>query len=78
MNDIEKEKYCIKFMYRILNDKRVLNRFCCTHFGNIEEDKTVRLNDCINYLEKKFEELETKNNEENQITKGEVKDEQSR
>ncbi len=60
MDEKEKEKCCIKFIYRILNDKRVFNRFSCTYFGNIEENKTVRLNDCIDYIVKKFEELDVK------------------
>lgn len=60
MNEKEKEIYCIKFIYRILSDKRVFNRFSCTYFGNIEENKTVRLNDCIDYIVDKYKELDVK------------------
>lgn len=57
MNEKEKEKYILKFMYRILTDSRNQNRYCTTMFGNLDEDKTVRLGDCIRYLENKYQEL---------------------
>lgn len=57
MNEKEKEKYILKFIYRILTDNRNQNRYCTTMLGNLDEDKVVRLGDCINYLENKYQEL---------------------
>lgn len=59
MSEEEKEIKIISFIYRILTDKRNQNRYCSTMYGNIEEDKIIRLNDCIEYLEKKYKELVT-------------------
>lgn len=57
MDEKEKEKYILKFIYRILTDKRNYNRYCTTMFGNLDEDKVVRLEDCIGYLEDKYTKL---------------------
>lgn len=57
MNEKEKEKYILKFMYRILTDSRNQNRYCTTMFGNFVENKLVSLGDCISYLENKIQEL---------------------
>lgn len=57
MNEKEKEKYILKFMYRILTDSRNQNRYCTTMFGNFVENKLVSLEDCISYLENKIQEL---------------------
>ena len=57
MDEKEKEKYILKFMYRILTDSRNQNRYCTTMFGNLNENKIVRLEDCISYLENKYQEL---------------------
>ena len=57
MNEKEKEKYILKFMYIILTDSRNQDRYCTTMFGNLNEDKVVRLGDCINYLKNKYQEL---------------------
>lgn len=57
MNEKEKEKYILKFIYRILTDNRNQNRYCTTMLGNLDEDKVVRIGDCINYLENKYQEL---------------------
>lgn len=57
MDEKEKEKYILKFIYVILTDKRNQNRYLTTMFGNIEENKIVRLGDCISYLENRYQEL---------------------
>ena len=57
MEEKEKEKYILKFIYRILIDSRNQNRFCTTMFGNLDENKIVRLGDFISYLENKYQEL---------------------
>ena len=57
MNEKEKEKYILKFIYRILTDSRNQNRYCTTRYGNFVENKTISLGDCISYLENKYQEL---------------------
>lgn len=57
MNEKEKEKYILNFIYTILNDKRNQNRYCTTMFGKLDENKFVRLADCISYLENNYKEL---------------------
>ena len=57
MDEKEKEKYILKFIYRILTDKRNQNRYCTTMFGNLDEDKVVRLGDCIKYLEDQYKKI---------------------
>lgn len=57
MSEEEKEKTILLFIYRILNDQKVLNRFGSTRYGNIFENRIVTLGDCIKYLENKFDEL---------------------
>lgn len=59
MSEEEKEIKIISFIYTILTDKSNQNRYCSTMYGNIEEGKIIRLNDCIEYLEKKYKELVT-------------------
>ena len=57
MDEKEKEKYILKFIYRILTDDRNQNRYCTTMFGNFIENKLVSLGDCTSYLENKYQEL---------------------
>lgn len=57
MDEKEKEKYILKFMYRILTDSRNQNRYCTTMFENFVKNKLVSLGDCISYLENKYQEL---------------------
>ena len=57
MDEKEKEKYILKFMYRILTDSRNQNRYCTTMFANFVENKLVSLGDCISYLKNKYQEL---------------------
>lgn len=57
MDEKEKEKYILEFIYRILTDDRNQNRYCTTMFGNFIENKLVSLGDCTSYLENKYQEL---------------------
>ena len=57
MDENEKEKFILKFIYRILTDNRNQNRYCTTMFGNLDKNKIVRLGDCISYLENKYQKL---------------------
>jgi hypothetical protein len=57
MDEKEKEKYILEFIYRILTDNRNQNRYCTTMLGKLGENKIVRLGDCISYLENKYQEL---------------------
>ena len=46
-------------MLRILTDSRNQNRYCTTMYGNLVENKTVNLGDCMSYLENKYLDLES-------------------
>lgn len=41
MDEKEKEKYILKFIYKILTDSRNQNRYCTTMLENLDEDKVV-------------------------------------
>lgn len=54
----EKEIDILKFIYIILTDNRNQNRYCTTVFGNLNKDRTIRLDDCLSYIENKLLESE--------------------
>ena len=58
--DKRKEELVLRFIFSILTNNTVLNRYIYTQYGNIEKNEVVRITDCINYIYKKIEE----NNEE--------------
>lgn len=58
--DKRKEELVLGFIFSILTNNTVLNRYIYTQYGNIEKSEVVRITDCINYIYKKIEE----NNEE--------------
>lgn len=58
--DKRKEELVLGFIFSILTNNTVLNRYIYTQYGNIEKNEVVRITDCINYIYKKIEE----NNEE--------------
>jgi len=60
LNEKEKEKKILGFIYRILTDKRNQNRYFSAMYGDIIEGKIVRLGDCLKYLEDKLVEGEKK------------------
>ena len=45
-----KEELVLGFIFNILTSNRVMNRYECSMYGNIDKDETVRLGDCINYV----------------------------
>ena len=45
-----KEELVLGFIFNILTSNRVMNRYECGMYGNIDKDETVRLGDCINYV----------------------------
>ena len=57
--DKRKEELVLGFIFSILTNNTVLNRYIYTQYGNIEKNEVVRITDCINYIYKKLE-----NNEE--------------
>ena len=58
--DKRKEELVLGFIFSILTNNTILNRYIYTQYGNIEKSEVVRITDCINYIYKKIEE----NNEE--------------
>ena len=45
-----KEELVLGFIFNILTSNRVMNRYECSMYGNIDKDETVRIGDCINYI----------------------------
>ena len=56
--DKRKEELVLGFIFSILTNNTVLNRYIYTQYGNIEKNEVVRITDCINYIYKKLEEIE--------------------
>lgn len=54
--DKRKEELVLGFIFNILTNKTVMNRYEFTMYGNINENETIRLTDCINYIYKKIKE----------------------
>ena len=48
--DKRKEELVLGFIFNILTNNTVMNKWCWSMYGNIEKDETVRLADCINYI----------------------------
>ena len=38
------------FIFNILTNKTVMNKYEYSRYGNIEKDETITLVDCINYV----------------------------
>ena len=53
--DSEKERLVLGFVFNIITSKTVMNRYDTARFGNILENKTVGITECINYIGKKYE-----------------------
>ena len=60
MTEEEKELLILEFIYVILD--RNTKRYGLTYYGNIVEKKTIRLNDCKEYIARKLEEIERRQN----------------
>lgn len=58
--DKRKEELVLGFIFNILTNNTVMNKWCWSMYGNIEKDETVRLADCINYIGCKLELKEDK------------------
>lgn len=52
--DKRKEELVLGFMFNILTNNTVMNKYGWSMYGNISEGETVRLTDCINYLGNKL------------------------
>ena len=46
----EKRKMIYRFIYNILTSNIVMNRYDCSIYGNIVENKTIGLYECINFI----------------------------
>ena len=58
--DKRKEELVLEFIFNILTNNSIINKYIYSQYGNIEKNEVVRITDCINYIYKKIEE----NNEE--------------
>lgn len=54
--DARKEHLVLSFIFNILASNIVMNRYEFTRFGSIEENDTIGLTECINYVGKKLRE----------------------
>ena len=48
--DKRKEELALGFIFNILTNNTVMNKYEYSRYGNIEKDETIRLVDCINYV----------------------------
>lgn len=48
--DERKEELVLSFIFNILTNKTVMNKYSFSQYGNIEKNETIRLTDCINYI----------------------------
>lgn len=48
--DKRKEELVLGFIFNILTNNTVMNKYEYSRYGNIEKDETIRLVDCINYV----------------------------
>lgn len=45
-----KEELALGFIFNILTNNTVMNRYEYSRYGNIEKDETITLVDCINFV----------------------------
>lgn len=48
--DKRKEELVLGFIFNILTNNTVMNKWSWSMYGNMEKNETVRLADCINYI----------------------------
>lgn len=48
--DKRKEELVLGFIFNILTNNTVMNKYSWSMYGNVSKGETVRLTDCINYL----------------------------
>lgn len=56
--DKRKEELVLEFIFNILTNNSIINKYIYSQYGNIEKNEIVRITDCINYIYKKLEEIE--------------------
>ena len=54
--DKRKEHLVLSFIFNILVSNPVMNRYEFRRFGSIEENNTIGITECINYIGKKLRE----------------------
>ncbi len=52
--DTRKEHLVLSFIFNILASNTVMNRYEFSRYGSIEENDTIGLVECINYIGKKL------------------------
>lgn len=52
--DKRKEELVLGFIFNILTNKTVMNKYEFSRFGNIMENDTIGITECINYIYKKL------------------------
>ena len=52
--DTRKEHLVLSFIFNILASNTVINRYEFSRYGSIEENDTIGLVECINYIGKKL------------------------
>lgn len=59
--DKRKEELVLGFIFNILTSNTVMNRYeCCSKYGNIIENDTIGIIECINYIGMKLDLKEDK------------------
>ena len=48
--DERKEELVLSFIFNILTNNTVINKYSFSMYGSIEKGETIRLTDCINYI----------------------------
>ena len=48
--DERKEELVLSFIFNILTNNTVMNKYSFSKYGNIEKNETITLTDCINYI----------------------------
>ena len=56
--DKRKEELVLGFIFNILTNNSIINKYIYSQYGNIEKNEIIRITDCINYIYKKLEEIE--------------------
>ena len=52
--DERKEELVLGFIFNILTNHTVMNKYGWSMYGSIERGETIRLTDCINYIGSKL------------------------
>ena len=54
--DKRKEELVLGFIFNILTSNVVINRYSCSRSGNIIDNNTIGITECINYIGRKLKE----------------------